>query len=511
MTAVLRAEWTKFRTLRGWVVAVILAAVLMDLFGLFAAGHSNIACNAGGRVMTGSACRQAIPTGPGGEAVRDSFSFVHRPLGDRGSITVRVASLSGRYSSGNPVAGQNPPAAMRAGLEPWSKVGIIVKASTAQGSAYAAMMLTGSHGVRMQYDYTHDVAGLPGAASPRWLRLTRSGATITGYDSADGAHWTKVGTAHLGELGAIAQVGLFAASPDHVETSRAFGGSSSTGGPSQATGVFDHVTLSGAAPGAGWTGVLVGASGPPVRGAPVYGRQGGRFTVTGSGDMVPVVPGGGPGPISTIESHLLGTFVGLIVVAVLGAMFITAEYRRGLIRTTLAAIPRRGQVLAAKAIVIGAVTFLAGLASAIVAVAVGVRLARDEGQFVLPVSALTQARVIAGTAALLAVAAVLALAVGTILRRSAAAITAVIVGIVLPYILGTASMLPLGAAQWILRVTPAAGFAIEQSIPRYAHMTADYAPPDYFPLSPWAGFAVLCGYAAAAMAVAFVVLRRRDA
>ena len=47
---------------------------------------------------------------------------------------------------------------MRAGVEPWSKVGIIVKASTAQGSAYAAMMLTGGHGVRMQHDFTHDVA-----------------------------------------------------------------------------------------------------------------------------------------------------------------------------------------------------------------------------------------------------------------------------------------------------------------------------------------------------------------
>jgi ABC-type transport system involved in multi-copper enzyme maturation permease subunit len=198
-------------------------------------------------------------------------------------------------------------------------------------------------------------------------------------------------------------------------------------------------------------------------------------------------------------------------VAVLGAMFITAEYRRGLIRTTLAAIPRRGSMLAAKAIVIGAVTFAAGLAAATVSVLVGVRLARDEGAYVLPVSGLTEARVIAGTAALLAVAAVLALAVGTIVRRSAAAIAAVFVGVVLPYILGTREILPLDAAEWLLRVTPAAGFAIEQSIPRYAHVTANYAPPDYFPLSPWAGFAVLCGYAAAALAVAFVVLRRRDA
>ena len=56
------------------------------------------------------------------------------------------------------------------------------------------MMVTGGHGVRMQYDYTHDIAGQAGqasAASPRWLRLTRSGDTITGYESADGTHWTR--------------------------------------------------------------------------------------------------------------------------------------------------------------------------------------------------------------------------------------------------------------------------------------------------------------------------------
>ena len=68
----------------------------------------------------------------------------------------------------------------------------------------------------MQYDYTGDIAGLPGAvfpAAPRWLRLTRSGDTITGYDSADGTHWTRVGTVHLAGLAATAQAGLFATTP----------------------------------------------------------------------------------------------------------------------------------------------------------------------------------------------------------------------------------------------------------------------------------------------------------
>ena len=102
------------------------------------------------------------------------------------------------------------------------------------------MMVTGAHGVRMQYNYTQDLAGLPGtvsAAAPRWLRLTRADDTITGYDSVDGIHWTPVGTATLPGLPSTVQAGLFAASPADVQvTSRSLGGTSGSVGPSQATG-----------------------------------------------------------------------------------------------------------------------------------------------------------------------------------------------------------------------------------------------------------------------------------
>ena len=70
---------------------------------------------------------------------------------------------------------------------------------------------------------------------------------------------------------------------------------------------------------------------------------------------------------------------------------------------------------------------------------------RPDGNFVYPVPRLTEVRVVVGTAALLAVAAVLALALGAILRRSAGAVAAVIVLIVLPYILAIAAVLPAGA------------------------------------------------------------------
>src|SRR5580698_1640007 len=138
----LHAEWTKFRTVRGWIIAVIAAGLAIVALALAPGPQGS--CNV-------SSC--TAPVGPGGEEVSDSFYFVHQPLSGNGSITVRVTSLTGKI----PVLTQG--AAMRAGLVPWAKAGIIIKASTSPGSAYAAMMVTGSHGVRMQYDFTQDTPG----------------------------------------------------------------------------------------------------------------------------------------------------------------------------------------------------------------------------------------------------------------------------------------------------------------------------------------------------------------
>jgi ABC-type transport system involved in multi-copper enzyme maturation permease subunit len=170
-------------------------------------------------------------------------------------------------------------------------------------------------------------------------------------------------------------------------------------------------------------------------------------------------------------------------------------------------------VLAAKAVVIGAVTFIAGLIGSAAALAIGERLLRSNGNYILPVSTLTEVRVVAGTAAVLAVAAVLALALGALLRSSAAAVTVAIVAIVLPYLMVNAlPALPAGASDWLLRLTPAVGFSIQQSLPRYPQVLASYTPGNgYYPLAPWAGFAVLCGYAVVALGLAVIAIRRRDA
>ena len=96
--SLVRAEWIKFRSVRGWVIGMILAALLTIILGVFAAGNANIGCQLnGGAQKSGRACLPYIPHGPGGEVVTDSFYFVHQPLTGNGTLTVRITSLTGEH------------------------------------------------------------------------------------------------------------------------------------------------------------------------------------------------------------------------------------------------------------------------------------------------------------------------------------------------------------------------------------------------------------------------------
>jgi ABC-type transport system involved in multi-copper enzyme maturation permease subunit len=518
----LRAEWTKFRTVRGWVIGTLVAALAMAGVGLLASGGGRSACQAVGvgangqpESGSGSSCQPSFTLGPDGEPVADNFYFVRQPLAGDGSITVRVTSLTGLLPPDSPDNGSGPFDSVH-GVEPWAKAGLIVKENLSQGSAYAAIMVAADHGVRLQWNYTGDTAGLPGPvgpANPRWLRLTRSGDVITGYDSADGTHWTRLGAVTLTGLPSTAQVGLFTASPDHDHMSQNFGGGvSGGGGPTRDTAVFDHLTTADGWTAGPWTGQYVGQ--PEIPGVVGYHQSGGQFTLTGQGNIAPVPVGhGGPADAAaTVTDYLLGTFVGLLALVVVAGLFVTAEYRRGLIRLTLAATPARGRVLAAKSVVVAAAGFVAGLVGASAAVLAGQAITRARGFYAFPISGTAEARVIVGTAILTAVASVLALAIGAIVRRGAATVAVVIVVIVVPYFLAVTAVLPLGAGDWLLRITPAAGFALQQAYPAYGQVTMLYSPlSGYFPLSPLAGFGVLAAWTAAALAVAAYRLRRRDA
>ncbi len=494
----LRAEFTKFRTVRSWTIALCAAAVVFVLLSFLSAFESR-------------APVRAVPAGPGGEAVTDTYMFVHQVLAGDGTLTARVTSLSGAFTSLSPTSGSafsqssedGPDSQLEPGLAPWAKAGVILEPDTNQGTAYAAVMVTGSHGVQMQYNYTHDSPGLAGPAgpsSPRWLRLTRAGDVITGYDSADGARWTEIGTARLAGLPRTVQIGLFVTSPVY------FAAADSAGTPSVATASFDEVSAQGGLPGRSWTADAIAGVYPyPSSASTWHQPSAGAFTITGSGDIAPLV-----GDIISAQwagaSIVNGTIAALLFVIVLATLFGTSEYRRGLIRTTFAASPRRGRVLAAKAVVAGSLAFAAGAIATAIAEVITRHILAANGSYLFPQGGTALARVIIGTGLLLGLAAALAVALGMMLRRGAAAVAAGIVLLVLPGVLGSES------GNWLMRLTPTAAFAIQATLPRSNLVTSAYTPPNgYFPISSWAGLAVLAAYAAVALGAAMWLLRRRDA
>ena len=471
----------------------------------------------GGPASTGGGCGSgpALTLGPGGEPVTDNFYFVRQPLAGNGSITVRVTSLTSLLPPAGQVFGATP---SRPGLVPWSKAGIIIRSSLTPGSAYAAMMVTGGNGVRMQWNYTGDAPGLPGAvsaASPRWLRLTRDGDTITGYDSADGASWTRVGVVRLAGLPATVQAGLFTASPILPPKAVNIAGVAQGGGGSTASSaVFDHLSRSGAWPASTWTGGYTeGDQAAEAQGIGGFRQASGRITVTGQGDIAPALPQGEPG-LSEVtvgglpDRHVRGAdrggggrddvhdrrvpagpdpdHAGREPASGPGAGGQGARGRSGRVCGRPARRHRRHGV--------------------------GTAIAHSRGSQIFPEPWPTEARMIIGTGALVAVVAAATLAVAVIVRRSVAAVTIVFAAIVVPYFLAAILILPVGVADWLLRVTPAAAFAVQQATPRYPQVQAYYAPVSgFYPLAPWAGFAVLCAWAVAALGGAVYLLRRRDA
>ncbi|HLI02391.1 MAG TPA: hypothetical protein VKV06_16505, partial [Acidimicrobiales bacterium] len=397
MTAVLRAEWTKFRTVRGWLIALAVAGVAVIAFGyLVANGSQSTFCTPGGSCGIG---HPFVPTGPGGEAVADTYRYVEHPLTGNGTVVARVTSLDGRVWAG-PANAAPSLRDTRPGLAGWAKAGLLVTPSTKPGSPYAAVMVTGGHGVRFQYDYTRDRRGEGGplaAGRPRWLRLRRTGGTITGYQSGDGTTWTPVGVAHLSRLPRTVDIGLFVTSPV------IFPGSSQ-GTATQATATFDRVALTGDGRGGGtggWRQLSVGASRADFYPTLSAGRSRpsrAGLVVTGSGDIGPAIdPIAGGATISS--SILFGLVVALIVLVIVATMLMTVEYRRGLIRTTLAATPRPARVLAAKAVVAAAAAFAVTAAAVAAAIPIAHHLLTTNGNYVFPAGLGTELQVVLGAGA----------------------------------------------------------------------------------------------------------------
>jgi ABC-2 type transport system permease protein len=197
---------------------------------------------------------------------------------------------------------------------------------------------------------------------------------------------------------------------------------------------------------------------------------------------------------------LSGFFLAQLAVAVLGVVVMTSEYATGSIHSTLAAAPQRGTVLAAKAAVFGTVAAVTGIASSALAFLAGQAILAGKG-LGTHIGAPGAIRPVIGAGLYLAVLGLLALGLGTLIRRTAGAIAAVVgLILVLPVL---AQGLPATWQDAITKYLPSeAGQAV---IGR-----TKFAPPAP-PLTPWTGFVLFCGYAAGTLIAAALVMNRRDA
>jgi ABC-2 type transport system permease protein len=191
---------------------------------------------------------------------------------------------------------------------------------------------------------------------------------------------------------------------------------------------------------------------------------------------------------------LAGVQLGQAVVAVLAVQVIGGEYSSGMIHTSLAAVPRRLTVLAAKALVLTAAVTAAAAAGVLGSLLAGNRL------LPLPVTDAAVLRAATGSVLYLVLIGLLALGATAAVRNPATA-AGLVLGLLYVFpIIGLAATDP-EFRRHLDQIAPmAAGLAIQAT-----------TGLDTLAISPWRGLAVLGGWATAALLTGGLLLRLRDA
>jgi ABC-2 type transport system permease protein len=200
-------------------------------------------------------------------------------------------------------------------------------------------------------------------------------------------------------------------------------------------------------------------------------------------------------PVST---SLGGMMFAVVAFGVLGVLMISGEYSTGMIRSSLTAVPRRLPVLWGKLAVFAGVIFSVSLVASFISFFLGQALLNSH-QLGVSITAPGALRSVIGAALYVTVAGMIGVALGALFRNTAAGI-ATFAGVffVIPPL---TQLLPASVSDHLTQYLPSyAGEAVWGGTRGISDA-----------LSPWAGFALLCGYAVVLIAAAAVRLRRVDA
>jgi len=202
------------------------------------------------------------------------------------------------------------------------------------------------------------------------------------------------------------------------------------------------------------------------------------------------------GSIDALSTSLAGMLFGELALVVFGVLFITAEYSTGGIRATLVSVPSRTRVMVAKTVVTAVVALVVSTVTVFVSFFIGQALLAGEGLSV-GLGDTNVLRAVVGSALYLTCVALFSLGIGLVVRSSGGGITAAIAAlIILPSLSG---LLP---GQW--------GQNIGKFITTNAGRQVTLVETGAGSLSPWVGYGVFLGWAAALLVVGTILLRRRD-
>ncbi|MEO6511446.1 MAG: ABC transporter permease [Nocardioides sp.] len=194
---------------------------------------------------------------------------------------------------------------------------------------------------------------------------------------------------------------------------------------------------------------------------------------------------------------LQGYYLGQLLMGALGVLVVSGEYSSGMIRATLAAVPRRVPVLVAKALVFTVVVGIAMVVASVVAFLVAQAvLSGHRPTFSL--SDGSTLRVVLGTGVYLTLVGLIGSVFGWLVRSTPGALVATLaVILVLPILFGL--------------VFPSWGSYIAAYLPTGAGQSFSTSLAQPHALSPWVGLAVMMAWVAAGLVASAVVLQRRDA